>query len=169
MSDSVWPHRWQPTRLSRPWDSPGKNMEWVAISFSNAWKWKVKVNSLSPVWLVATPWTAAYQAPLSMGFSRQEYWSGVPLPSPCIVWSNYYQKQKHTCRLLSKEMKTKNKGKWREVGKFREDRNIIPVSKGRREWLEGELELVRKGFIFLFISCRKKILKTNLVYSISIF
>ena len=56
--------------------------EWVAISFSNAWKWKVKVKSLSRVRLLVTPWTAAYQAPLSMGFSRQEYWSGVPLPSP---------------------------------------------------------------------------------------
>ena len=41
----------------------------------------MKVKSLSPVQLVATPWTAAYQAPPSMGFSRQEYWSGVPLPS----------------------------------------------------------------------------------------
>ena len=57
-------------------------LEWVAISFSNAWKWKVKVKSLSRVWLLATSWTAAYQAPPSMGFSRQEYWSGVPLPSP---------------------------------------------------------------------------------------
>ena len=54
-------------------------LEWVAISFSNAWKWKVKVKSLSRVWLFATPRTAAYQAPLSMGFFRQEYWSGVPL------------------------------------------------------------------------------------------
>ena len=59
-----------------------RTLEWVAISFSNAWKWKVKVTSLSRVWLLATPWTAAYQAPPSMGFSRQEYWSGVPLPSP---------------------------------------------------------------------------------------
>ena len=130
MSDSVRPHRWQPTRLPRPWDSPGKNsgvgchfplqcmkvksesevaqlfltlidpmdcslpgssipgilqartLEWVAISFSNAWQWKVKVKSLSCFWLLVTPWTAAYQAPLSVGFSRQEYWSGVPLPSP---------------------------------------------------------------------------------------
>ena len=57
-------------------------LEWVAISFSNAWKWKVKVKSLSCVRLLATPWTAAYQPPPSMGFSRQEYWSGVPLPSP---------------------------------------------------------------------------------------
>ena len=55
-----------------------RTLEWVAISLSNAWKWKVKVKSLSRVQLFATPWTAAYQAPLSMGFSRQEYWSGVP-------------------------------------------------------------------------------------------
>ena len=53
-------------------------LEWVAISFSNAGKWKVKVKSLSRVRLFATPWTAAYQAPLSMGFSKQEHWSGVP-------------------------------------------------------------------------------------------
>ena len=59
-----------------------RTLEWVAISFSNAWKWKVKVKSLSRVRLFATPWTAAYQAPPPMGFSRQEYWSGVPLPSP---------------------------------------------------------------------------------------
>ena len=61
-----------------------RTLEWVAISFSNAWKWKVKVKSLSHVWLLVTPWTAAFQAPPSMGFSRQEYWSGVPLPSPSV-------------------------------------------------------------------------------------
>ena len=59
-----------------------RTLEWIAISFSNAWKWKVKVKSLSRVLLLATPWTAASQAPLSMGFSRQEYWSGVPFHSP---------------------------------------------------------------------------------------
>ena len=59
-----------------------RTLEWVAISSSNAWKWKVKVKSLSHVRLSTTPWTAAYQAPPSMGFSRQKYWSGVPLPSP---------------------------------------------------------------------------------------
>ena len=61
-----------------------RTLKWVAISFSNAWKWKVKVKLLSCVWLLATPWTAAHQAPPSMGFSRQEYWSGMPLPSPLI-------------------------------------------------------------------------------------
>ena len=129
------PHRWQPIRLPRPWDSPGKNigvgchfllqcmkvkvkscptlrdpmdcslpgssvhgilqartLEWVAISFSNAGKGKVKVKSLSRVRFFATPWTAAYQAPSSMGFSRQEYWSGLPLPSP-EEFSTSWQKE----------------------------------------------------------------------------
>ena len=58
-----------------------RTLEWVAISFCNAWKWKEKVKSLSRVRLLATPWTAAHQAPPSMGFSRQVYWSGMPLPS----------------------------------------------------------------------------------------
>ena len=62
-----------------------RTLEWVAISFSNALKWKVKVKSLSRLRLLATPWTAAFQAPPSMGFSRQEYWSGVQLPSPTDV------------------------------------------------------------------------------------
>ena len=60
-------------------------LEWVAISFSKAWKWKVKAKSLSRVWLVATPWTSAYQAPPSMGLSREEYLSGMPLPSPMNI------------------------------------------------------------------------------------
>ena len=59
-----------------------RTLERVAISFSKAWKWKLKVKSLSRVRLFATSWTAAYPAPPSMAFSRQEYWSGVPLPSP---------------------------------------------------------------------------------------
>ena len=70
VSDSVRPHRWQPTRLPHPWDSPGKNTG-MGCHFLQCMR----------VRLLATPWTAAYQAPPSMGFSRQEYWSGVPLPS----------------------------------------------------------------------------------------
>ena len=85
-----------------------RTLEWVAISFSNAWKWKVKVKSLSRLRLLATPWTAAYQAPPSMGFSRQEYWSGVPLPSP-IKWlstfKSWVDKQRHVYLVL--------KPKWR--------------------------------------------------------
>ena len=75
-----------------------RTLEWVAISFSNAWKWKVKVKSVSHVWLLVTPWTAAHQAPPSMGFSRQEYWSGVPLPSLVYLisrlWSLEYFSRK---------------------------------------------------------------------------
>ena len=64
-----------------------RTLEWLAVSFSNAWKWKVKVKLLSHVWLFAAPWTAAYQASPSTGFSRQEYWSGLPLPSPNLLWN----------------------------------------------------------------------------------
>ena len=80
-----------PTDGSPP-DSPvpgilqARTLEWVAISFSNAEKWKVKVKLLSLVRLLLTPWTAVYQAPPSMEFSRQEYWSGLPLSSPYIIW-----------------------------------------------------------------------------------
>ena len=81
MSNSVRPHRRQPTRLPRPWDSPGKNTE-VGCHFLLQ---RIKVKSESEVAqscpTLATRWTAAYQASPSMGFSRQEYWSGVPLPS----------------------------------------------------------------------------------------
>ena len=71
-----------PTGSPVPGILQARTLEWVAISFSNARKWKVKVKSLGRVRPSATPWTAAYQAPPSMGFSRQEYWSGVTLPSP---------------------------------------------------------------------------------------
>ena len=67
-----------------------RTLEWLAISYSNAWKWKVKGKSLSRVQLFATPWTAAHQALPSMGFSRQEYWSGVPSPSP-TDWATSWQ------------------------------------------------------------------------------
>ena len=77
-----------------------RTLEWVAISFSSAWKWKVKVKSLSRVQLLATPWTAAYQAPPSMGFSRQEYWSGVPLPSLNILHRSFLLLCEHQRPLL---------------------------------------------------------------------
>ena len=81
VSESVRPIDGSPPGSTIPGILQARTLEWAAISFSNAWKWKVKVKSLSHVQLLATPWTTAYQAPLSMGFSRQEYWSGVPLPS----------------------------------------------------------------------------------------
>ena len=88
-----------------------RTLDLVAMSFSNAWKWKVKVKSLSHVWLLATPWTAAHQAPPSMRFSREEYWSGVPLPSlqkahishliqNCILCGNHYCNHYKKCSLL---------------------------------------------------------------------
>ena len=81
-------------------------LEWVAISFSNARKWKVEVKLLSCVRLLATPWTAAHQAPSPMGFSRQEYWSGVPLPSPktnlCSYNSSFLSRRKGTVHLVTK-------------------------------------------------------------------
>ena len=89
------PTLWDPIDGSLPGSPvPGilqaRTLKWVAISFSNAWKWKVKVKLLSRVWLFSTPWTAAYQAPQSMGFSRQEYWGGVPLPSPELALPEKY-------------------------------------------------------------------------------
>ena len=96
------PTLWDPIDGSPPGSCvPGilqaRTLEWVAISFSNACKWKVKVKSLSRVQLLVTPWTADHQAPLSMGFSRQEYWIGVPLPSPCywLLFPNYSMVNDH--------------------------------------------------------------------------
>ena len=66
-----------------------RTLEWVASSFSNVWKWELKVKSFSRIRLLAIPWAAAYQAPPSMGFSRQEYWSGLPLPSPSNNFKAY--------------------------------------------------------------------------------
>ena len=81
MSDSVQPHRRRPTRLPHPWDSPGENTG-VGCHFLLQWmKVKSEREVAQSFRLLVTPWTAAYQAPPSMGFSRQEYWSGVPLPS----------------------------------------------------------------------------------------
>ena len=82
MSDSVRPHRRQPTRLRRPWNSPSKNTEVGCHFLLQCMKVKSESESFSCVQLLVTPWTAAHQAPPSMGFSRQEYWSRLPLPSP---------------------------------------------------------------------------------------
>ena len=86
---------WDPI-VSSPPGSPipgnlqARTLEWVAISFSSAWKRKVKMKSLSRVRPSATLWTAAHQAPPSIGFSRQEYWSGVPLPSPSCITGGFF-------------------------------------------------------------------------------
>ena len=98
MSDSVRPHRRQPTRLCRPWDSPGKNTGVGCHFFLQCMKVKVKVKLLSRVRFLATSWTAAHQAPPSMGFSRQEYWSGVPSPSVANHRRNSDETQGKTSR-----------------------------------------------------------------------
>ena len=107
-----------------------RTLEWVAISFSNAWKWKVKVKSLSRARPLATPWTTAYQAPPSMGFSRQEYWSGVPLPSlnengqGLVNWETFWLKDCSTS--------------WRQV------RDIVYVQK----WKRCSQGIENWGFVF---------------------
>ena len=120
------PTLWNPTDGSPPGSPvPGilqaRTLEWVAISFSNAWKWKVKVKSLSHVPLLVTPWTAAYQAPPPMGFSRQEDWTEVPLPSPIPVtdvdkWVRRRNKSNQTdlFNLLWKGQKKPSKNEKRE-------------------------------------------------------
>ena len=91
-----------------------RTLEWVAISFSNACKWKLKVKSLSHVRLLATPWTAAYQTPPSMGYSRQEYWSGVPLPS-LTRWKRMLQISVYT-EVVKEESEICKFQHWRIVG-----------------------------------------------------
>ena len=90
MSNSVRPHRWQPTRLPCPWDSPGKNTGVGCHFLFQCMKVKRESEVAQACLTLATPWTAAYQAYPSMGFSRQEYWSGVPLPSPLLWFNGYY-------------------------------------------------------------------------------
>ena len=99
-----FPTLWDPTDGSPPGSPvPGilqaRTLQWAAISFSNAWKWKVKVKSLSHVWLLATPWIAAYQAPLSMGFSKQEVleWGAIAFSNEEIV------SLKHSCWVCKME------------------------------------------------------------------
>ena len=91
-----------PSGFAVPGILQARTLEWVAISFSNAWNWRVKVKLLSRVRSSATPWTAAFQAPPSMGFSRQEYWSGVPLPSPHIYLY-------HTSKGILESLEIKNR------------------------------------------------------------
>ena len=113
MSDSVRPHGRQPTRLPRPWDSPGKNTGVGCHFLLQCMKVKSESEVAQLCQLLATPWAAAHQAPPSMGFSRQEYWSGVPLPSPIFILWNIILKYKEiiyaTTRMnLEKYTKWKN-------------------------------------------------------------
>ena len=108
-----------------------RTLEWVAISCTNAWKWKVKVKSLSHVGLFSTPWTAAYQAPPSIGFSKQEYWSGVPLPS--LVSSNSF-----SISNIIQQFKLSNLGLWISTSLF----FIIPL---------GHLIIMSQKWVYIHI------------------
>ena len=134
-----------------------RTLEWVAISFSNAWKWKEKGKSLSRVWLFATPWTAAYQAPLSMGFSRQVYWSGVPLPS-LKQYVRYLEiKDEHRGQVIltivatNSLEKRKNSdiwaGPWCTLGKkgvkILESSTLLK----HEQWLSGNIKLLNRSGI----------------------
>ena len=108
-----------------------RTLEWVAFFFSNAWKWKMK--SLSRVWLLAIPWTAAHLAPPSMGFSRQEYWSGVPLPSPLsLAISN----KLYILRSFE-----------------------LPMP--QREFIDSTPSMIKNRLVFYSISCNCQILETT--------
>ena len=117
-----WPTLCDPIDGSPPGSPvPGilqaRTLEWVAISFSSAWKLKVKVKSLSRVRLLATPWTAAYQAPPSMVSSRQEYWIGVPFPSPNLLIRKSKQ-QNHKINPKDGFQEKKKRRKWQPTPVF---------------------------------------------------
>ena len=119
-------------------------LEWVAISFSNAWKWKVKVKSLSRVQLSATPWTAAYQAPPSMGISRQEYWSGVPLLSLIYI---YIYTHTHIYVCVTESHTKKNSTFWNSV-MFISEKAMAPHSSTlawKFPWMEEHGRLQSMG------------------------
>ena len=99
VSDCVRPHRWQPTRLPGPWDSPGKNTGVACHFLLQCMKVKSESEVAQSCPTLATPWTADHQATPSMGFSRQEYWSGLPLPSPTTTWISH--NSIHKASLLS--------------------------------------------------------------------
>ena len=98
MSDSVRPHRRQPTRLPHPWDAPGKNTGVGCHFLLQCMKAKSESEVAQSCPTLETPWTAAYQAPPSMGFSRQKYWSGVSLPSPTTQLRGLYPVSRNKLR-----------------------------------------------------------------------
>ena len=128
------PRDGSPPGSATPGILQARTLEWVAISFSSAWKWKVKGKSLSRVRLLATPWTAAHQTSPSMGFSRQEYWSGVPLPSPNHLLAQLI-KLRETCSSAYYILKDTIKGPARrdkrgQGWKGSECRNFCPCGTG---------------------------------------
>ena len=107
-----------------------RTLDWVAISFFNAWKWEVKVKLLSRVRLFTTPWTAAYQAPPSMGFSRQKYWNGVPLPSPEIFTATFIHNHQKNWQVSFNRGRVKKMWyiypiQWNATQKFKKKKKLL--------------------------------------------
>ena len=139
-----------------------RTLEWVAISSSSAWKWKGKVKSLSHVRLIATPWTAGHQSPLPMGFSRQEYWSGLPLPSlkmplPLVKSPRCFKRKKHCkpsplCLFFLSDPGLR--GQWlRNHSKF-----LLSVDKDAQQTRILNLDRDRK--IWVYFDCKEQCLFT---------
>ena len=121
-----------------------RTLERVAISFSSAGKWKVKVKSLSRVRLLVTSWTAAYRAPPSMGFSRQEYWSGVPLPSPLQYKVKYFLKNR-------KKKKVRSLITWQRIKKLIIVKYLLCTIQGSGlQWAYCLVEKINIKHFFLF-------------------
>ena len=123
-----------------------RTLEWVAISFSNAWKWKVRVKSFSHVWLFTTPWTVAHQAPPSLGFSRQEYWSGVPLPSPITLYMR--QQKRHWCIEQSFGLCGRGRG-WDDVGEWQWNMYNIIYEMSRQSRFDARYWMLGAGALGL--------------------
>ena len=128
-----------------------RTLEWVAISFSNAWKWKVKVKSLSCVRPLATPWTAAFQAPLSMGFSRQEYWSGVPLPSPLTEYIPIENKKVKKNLLMMQK----------KVSQFWNEKVVLPSFLGSSKTASYSGWNLGENLGIILLSCGSEVLGDN--------
>jgi len=129
-----------------------RTLEWAAISFSNAWRWKMKVKSLSCVLLFTTPWIVAHQVPLSMGFSRQEYWSGLPFPSPQI--HRWYHPYSRKWRRTKEPIDESERGEWKSyenVGlKLNIQKTNIMVSSPIPSWqIDGQTMETVRDFTFL--------------------
>ena len=138
MSNSVQPIDGSPPGSPIPGILQARTLKWAAISFSN-------VKSLSRVRLLATPWTAAYQAPPSMGFSRQEYWSGLPLPSPNKILTHiiYYlclEDAKNTQIRMTILLSTKNSPSGK-IGASRVTRTLIRMWRGLKQRCNHEFQL----------------------------
>ena len=126
-----YPRDGSPSGAPTPGILQVRTLEWVAISFSNAWKWKVKVKSLSHVQPSATPWNTAFQAPLSMGFSRQEYWSEVPLPSLVCRWYHSYSRK---WRGTKGPLDRGQRGEWKADLKLNIQKSKIMASSPLNSW-----------------------------------